>query len=69
MSRSAPLKTVEHHYQTALLGLVSSGYSQNPIMANYREYGFQGVLSKPYQIQTLGEALHEAMVTPAPASP
>ena len=26
MSRSAPLKTVEHHYQTALLGLVSSGY-------------------------------------------
>ncbi|MBD3274903.1 MAG: PAS domain S-box protein, partial [Candidatus Marinimicrobia bacterium] len=33
--------------------VVSSGYSNSPIMANYRDYGFNGVISKPYQIDDL----------------
>jgi PAS domain S-box-containing protein len=37
--------------------IVSSGYSSDPIMAHYRDYGFQGVLPKPYQIGDLQEAL------------
>lgn len=33
--------------------IVSSGYSNDPMMLNYREYGFRGVLAKPYSIDDL----------------
>ncbi len=37
--------------------LVSSGYSNDPIMSNFRDYGFQGVVQKPYRIQDMNDAL------------
>ena len=37
--------------------LVSSGYSNDPIMSNFRDYGFQGVVKKPYRIQDMSDAL------------
>ncbi len=37
--------------------LVSSGYSNNPIMANYREYGFSGAMAKPYQLDELKDIM------------
>jgi two-component system, cell cycle sensor histidine kinase and response regulator CckA len=37
--------------------IVSSGYSNDPIMANHRDYGFQAVLSKPYQVENVAAAL------------
>lgn len=33
--------------------VVSSGYSNNPVMSNYRDYGFKGVLQKPYLLKDL----------------
>ena len=33
--------------------IVSSGYSNDPIMAKYREFGFSGILPKPYTIKEL----------------
>jgi PAS domain S-box-containing protein len=41
--------------------IVSSGYSSDPIMANYRQYGFVGVVAKPYKIKDLGEALKKVI--------
>ncbi|MDL1958432.1 MAG: ATP-binding protein [Deltaproteobacteria bacterium] len=40
--------------------IVSSGYSTDPVMSNFREYGFSSVVSKPYKIEELSEALHKA---------
>jgi CheY-like chemotaxis protein len=39
-------------------GIVSSGYFDEPVMSNFEEYGFRGVLAKPYSVKELGEALH-----------
>jgi len=41
--------------------IVSSGYSNNPIMADYKKYGFSGVLAKPYKITELSAVLQSVM--------
>ena len=42
--------------------IVSSGYSNDPVMADFREYGFKGVIAKPYEIRELSQVIHKAMV-------
>jgi len=37
--------------------VVSSGYSNDPIMADFRSYGFSGIVAKPYKIEELGRVL------------
>ncbi len=37
--------------------IVSSGYSNDPIMADYRNYGFSAAIAKPYTIGDFEEAL------------
>jgi signal transduction histidine kinase/CheY-like chemotaxis protein len=37
--------------------VVSSGYHQDPVMANYREHGFQDVIAKPYDASRLSKTL------------
>jgi len=43
-------------------GIVSSGYSTDPIMSDYRKFGFSGVIMKPYNIGELRKAIERAMV-------
>ena len=38
--------------------IVSSGYCDDPVMANYREYGFKGMLPKPYNVIDLSEVIN-----------
>ena len=41
--------------------IVSSGYSEDPIMAEFGEYGFSGVIAKPYDIQGMSQVLHQVL--------
>ena len=41
--------------------IVSSGYSNDPVMANYRDYGFSSVVSKPYRIGELRKVLQSVL--------
>jgi CheY-like chemotaxis protein len=41
--------------------IVSSGYSDNLVMSDFRQYGFKGVVAKPYKIQQLALVLHNVL--------
>ena len=42
--------------------IVTSGYSSDPVLANFAAYGFSGKLAKPFNIRELGEALKAAIM-------
>jgi two-component system cell cycle sensor histidine kinase/response regulator CckA len=39
--------------------IVSSGYSNDPIMANFTDYGFSGFLPKPYKLEELKRVMKD----------
>jgi PAS domain S-box-containing protein len=41
--------------------IVSSGYANDPIMADYSAHGFSGVVAKPYRIEELGVELRRVL--------
>ena len=47
----------------AAKAIVSSGYSYDPVMANFRQFGFNGVMPKPYMMEELRRVLQEVMAT------
>ena len=42
--------------------IVSSGYSNDQVIAEYRQYGFRGAVCKPYQLQEMSAILHDVLV-------
>jgi PAS domain S-box-containing protein len=47
--------------------IVSSGYSDDPVLAQYTSYGFSGMVMKPYGIKELSQVIHDVMHPTAPA--
>jgi len=41
--------------------IVSSGYATDPIMSEYKKYGFSGVVPKPYKLRQMEEILHNLL--------
>ena len=41
-----------------VVGIVSSGYCNDPILADYSRFGFSGIVEKPYSMEKLGKVLH-----------
>ncbi len=48
----------------AIKAIASSGYSNDPIMADYQTYGFSGVIAKPYTGEELSRELHKVLNLP-----
>jgi len=44
--------------------IVSSGYANDPVMSRHQEYGFCGMIAKPYEIDALGRKVAEAIALP-----
>jgi two-component system, cell cycle sensor histidine kinase and response regulator CckA len=42
--------------------IVSSGYSDDSIMADFQKYGFSGVIAKPYKVSELSKILHNVII-------
>lgn len=53
----AKLKLIDPHVKA----IVSSGYSNDPIMSHFKDYGFSGVIAKPYQLAKLQEVLQTVL--------
>ncbi len=47
--------------QPGLKAIVSSGYSESPVLSDYRGHGFAGVLPKPYRIAELRRTLRDVL--------
>jgi PAS domain S-box-containing protein len=45
------------------IALVSSGYADDPILTRFTDYGFQGVIKKPYRLKDMAAALAAALET------
>ncbi len=48
--------------EPSVRAVVSSGYSNDPVMADFRTHGFTGVLIKPYRVGNMAEVV-EAVLT------
>jgi two-component system cell cycle sensor histidine kinase/response regulator CckA len=42
--------------------IVSSGYPNDPLMADFTEHGFKGAITKPYKPEDIGELLHGLII-------
>jgi PAS domain S-box-containing protein len=51
------LRKIDPHVRA----IVSSGYSSDPVLANYRAYGFCGMVAKPYRIGDFARVLRTAL--------
>ena len=50
------------HIDPHVTAIVSSGYSNDPIMSDFEKYGFRGVATKPYRIEKLSWVLHDVLM-------
>ncbi|MHB1587927.1 MAG: PAS domain S-box protein [Acidiferrobacteraceae bacterium] len=50
-----------HQRDPDVVAVVSSGYANDPIMAEFRSHGFFARVAKPYSVETLSTVLSDAM--------
>ncbi len=57
-------EAIEHlrAFDPTIKAIVSSGYSNDPIMSDYKAYGFKNVIAKPYRFESLGQIINETIV-------
>lgn len=50
-----------HAIDPAVRGIVSSGYTIDPVSADFLSYGFLATVQKPYEIRALSRVLHDVL--------
>ena len=50
-----------HKLDPQVKGIVSSGYSSDPVMANYKTHGFSGRVAKPYRLTDFAKAIRSVL--------
>jgi len=50
-----------HEIHAEVPVIVSSGYSNDQVMANYEDYGFHGIVRKPVDMFELADAVQEVL--------
>jgi CheY-like chemotaxis protein/anti-sigma regulatory factor (Ser/Thr protein kinase) len=50
-----------HEINPRVKAIVSSGYANDPVMANFRDYGFDAVIPKPYSGKDLSRIVHKIL--------
>ncbi len=50
-----------HEIDPEVKAIVSSGYSNDPIMTDYRKFGFMAIIKKPYTIDELSRILSDVI--------
>jgi CheY-like chemotaxis protein len=50
-----------HRLDPEVRAVISSGYSNDPVLYDFREHGFLGVVAKPYKIEELCAVLDEVL--------
>ena len=43
--------------------IVSSGYAMDATMSRYQDFGFRGVIAKPYEAAELGKIVHDVIAS------
>jgi DNA-binding NarL/FixJ family response regulator len=51
------IKEIDPHVKA----IVSSGYSNDPVLANFKRFGFEAVLAKPYKMETLSSTIADVI--------
>ena len=47
--------------EPGIRAIVSSGYSNDPVMANFQQFGFKAVIEKPYSINELTRTIEDVI--------
>jgi DNA-binding NtrC family response regulator len=50
-----------HEIDPQIKCIITSGYTNDPVMINYAKYGFSGAISKPYTISQFYEVMQKAL--------
>ena len=46
--------------------IVCSGYANDPVLSRFEDYGFTGMIAKPYEIDALARKVAEVIALPVP---
>lgn len=57
-----------HEIDSEVKAIASSGYSNDPVISGFIEYGFHGAIVKPYRIDEMSEVVSRVIGTPAVAA-